>query len=330
MRAVVCETFDGLQSLTVREVDKPAFGPPGVPGAAARDVRIRVHAAGINFADTLIVQGKYQLKPALPFSPGMEVAGEVTEVADGVTSVQVGQRVMANVLFGGYAEEVVAPANCVYAIPDSMDWASAAAFPIAYGTSHVGLVERANLQAGEFLVVHGAAGGVGLTAVEIGKYLGATVIASAGGPEKLEIARQHGADHLIDYTKENVRDRVKELTGGLGAHVIYDPVGGDVGPNASKVLAAAMGNCLTASLLFCLNKARAEVGGIETNVEGRMRRNEKGRWRIAEINVDISPEMDMEYFGSQYERCSKLFEDFCIVSKSIEEGIPVNVQVKPR
>ena len=109
-----------------------------------------------------------------------------------------------------------------------------------------------------------------------------------------------------------------------------DPVGGDVGPNASKVLAAAMGNCLTASLLFCLNKARAEVGGIETNVEGRMRRNEKGRWRIAEINVDISPEMDMEYFGSQYERCSKLFEDFCIVSKSIEEGIPVNVQVKPR
>ena len=228
MRAVVCETFDGLQSLTVREVDKPAFGPPGVPGAAARDVRIRVHAAGINFADTLIVQGKYQLKPALPFSPGMEVAGEVTEVADGVTSVQVGQRVMANVLFGGYAEEVVAPANCVYAIPDSMDWASAAAFPIAYGTSHVGLVERANLQAGEFLVVHGAAGGVGLTAVEIGKYLGATVIASAGGPEKLEIARQHGADHLIDYTKENVRDRVKELTGGLGAHVIYDPVGGDL------------------------------------------------------------------------------------------------------
>ena len=109
-----------------------------------------------------------------------------------------------------------------------------------------------------------------------------------------------------------------------------EPVGGDVGPNASKVLAAAMGNCLTASLLFCLNKARAEVGGIETKVEGKMRRNEKGRWRIAEINIDISPEINTEEFGSQYERCIKLFEDFCIVSKSIEEGIPINVEVNPR
>ncbi len=109
-----------------------------------------------------------------------------------------------------------------------------------------------------------------------------------------------------------------------------EPVGSDMGPNASKVLATAMGNCLTASLLFCLKKARAEVGDIETTVEGNMRRNEKGRWRIAEINVDISPEIDMEEFGSQYERCHKLFEDFCIVSKSIEEGIPINVEVKPR
>jgi uncharacterized OsmC-like protein len=109
-----------------------------------------------------------------------------------------------------------------------------------------------------------------------------------------------------------------------------EPVGGDTGPNASKVLAAAIGNCLTASLLFCLNKARAEVGGIETKVEGKMRRNEKGRWRIAEINIDISPEINTEEFGSQYERCNKLFEDFCIVSKSIEEGIPINVEVNPR
>ena len=108
------------------------------------------------------------------------------------------------------------------------------------------------------------------------------------------------------------------------------PIGGDTGPNASKVLAAAMGNCLTASLLFCLNKARAEVGEIETNVQGKMRRNEKGRWRIAEINVELNPEINMDEFGSQFERCSKLFEDFCIVSKSIEEGIPINVEVKPR
>ena len=108
------------------------------------------------------------------------------------------------------------------------------------------------------------------------------------------------------------------------------PIGGDTGPNASKVLAAAMGNCLTASLLFCLNKARAQVGEIKTNVQGKMRRNENGRWRIAEINVELSPEIDMDEFGSQFDRCSKLFEDFCIVSKSIEEGIPINVEVKPR
>jgi uncharacterized OsmC-like protein len=124
----------------------------------------------------------------------------------------------------------------------------------------------------------------------------------------------------VDFGLENFDFTMDEPT----------PVGGDTGPNASKVLAAAMGNCLTASLMFCLNKARAEVGGIETNVQGKMRRNEKGRWRITEINVEISPEINLDEFSSQYDRCYKLFEDFCIVSKSIEEGIPINVEVKPR
>jgi len=228
MRAMVCDSFDGLDALTLQDIAPPPFGPAALAGAADTDVRIRVHAAGINFADSLIVQGKYQLKPQFPFSPGMEVAGEVIEVAPHVDSVTVGQRVMANIMHGGFAEEAVASANCVYPISASMDWASAAGFPIAYGTSHVGLVERANLQAGEYLLVHGAAGGVGLTAVEIGKHLGATVIATAGGPEKLAIAEAHGADHLIDYRTENVRDRVKELTDGKGVHVVYDPVGGDL------------------------------------------------------------------------------------------------------
>lgn len=228
MRAMVCDSFDGLNALTLQDVAPPQFGPAAPPATDHTDVRIRVHAAGINFADSLIVQGKYQLRPQVPFSPGMEVAGEVIEVARHVDSVQVGQRVMANLMYGGFAEEVVAPANCVYAIPDSMDWVTAAGFPVAYGTSHVGLVDRANLRGGEYLLVHGAAGGVGLTAVEVGKHLGATVIATAGGPEKLGVAEAHGADHLIDYRTENVRDRVKELTDGQGVHVVYDPVGGDL------------------------------------------------------------------------------------------------------
>ena len=137
---------------------------------------------------------------------------------------------------------------------------------------------------------------------------------------KVSMKREKGFIFRVDFGLDGLDFKMDEP----------EPVGGDAGPNASKVLAAAMGNCLTASLLFCLNKARAEVGGIETKVEGKMRRNEKGRWRIAEINIDISPEINTEEFGSQYERCNKLFEDFCIVSKSIEEGIPINVEVNPR
>ncbi len=228
MRAMVCDNFKGLEALSLQDVPPPEFGPSVMSGAADNDVRIRVHAAGINFADSLIVQGKYQLKPSLPFSPGMEVAGEVIDVAPHVTGLNVGQRVMANIMYGGFAEEVVAAANCVYEIPDSMDWVSAAGFPVTYGTSHVSLVERANLRAGEYLLVHGAAGGAGVTAVEIGKHLGATVIATAGGPEKLAVAKDKGADHLIDHKTENVRERVKELTEGRGVHVVYDPVGGDL------------------------------------------------------------------------------------------------------
>ena len=137
---------------------------------------------------------------------------------------------------------------------------------------------------------------------------------------KVSMKREKGFIFRVDFGLDGLDFKMDEP----------EPVGRDAGPNASKVLAAAIGNCLTASLLFCLNKARAEVGGIETKVEGKMRRNEKGRWRIAEINIDISPEINTDEFGSQYERCNKLFEDFCIVSKSIEEGIPINVEVNPR
>ena len=219
MRAVVCTTFDGIDALSCVD-DAPE--PPMTEGA----VRLKVHAAGINFADTLMCKGEYQVKPPFPFSPGLEVAGEVLEVAPGVTRVKPGDRVMATVHYGGYASEAVTDASTVYAIPDNLDFISAAAFPIVYGTSHVDLRDKLKLQAGETLLVHGAAGGVGLTAVEIAKKMGATVIATAGGPDKLAVAKEYGADHLIDYREEDIRQRVKQLTDGRGVDCVYDPVGG--------------------------------------------------------------------------------------------------------
>jgi NADPH2:quinone reductase len=177
--------------------------------------------------DLLLIAGQYQVKPQLPFTPGAEVGGVVTEVGRGVTNVKPGDRVMALVESGAYAEEAIAGADRVFPIPDKMDFAVAAGFPVAYGTSHGAFAWRARLKADEWLLVHGAAGGVGLTAVEVGKAMGAKVIAAAGGPEKLAVAKEHGADHLIDYSREDIRERVKAVTGGRGADVIYDPVGGD-------------------------------------------------------------------------------------------------------
>ncbi|HLJ27886.1 MAG TPA: NADPH:quinone oxidoreductase family protein [Candidatus Angelobacter sp.] len=219
MRAILCKEWGGPEKLVLEEV--PA--PPLREGA----VRIAVRAAGLNFMDTLLIAGQYQVKPPLPFTPGAEVAGVIREVGPGANGFKPGDRVMAMTDNGGYAEEVVAGASRVFPIPDKMDFIAAAGFPITYGTSHVALDYRAHLKAGEWLLVLGAAGGVGVTAVEIGKAMGAKVIAAAGGPEKLAVAQQHGADHLIDYSREDIRERVKAITGGRGADVIYDPVGGD-------------------------------------------------------------------------------------------------------
>jgi len=218
MRAVICEDWCGPDGLVIGDVPPP----PLVEGA----VRVAVKAAGVNFADTLMIQGQYQVKPPHPFSPGLEVAGEVVECAAGVSNVKPGDRVMAMVHYGGFAAEVVTDATGVYAIPDSMDYVTAAAFPVVYGTSHIGLAAKLDLKPGETLLVNGAAGGVGLSAVELAKRMGATVIATAGGPEKLAIAEEQGADHLIDYRNEDIRARVKVLTDGRGVDAVYDPVGG--------------------------------------------------------------------------------------------------------
>ncbi|MCP5228717.1 NADPH:quinone oxidoreductase family protein [Accumulibacter sp.] len=218
MRAIVCRELTGPAALRIEELAEPLSGPG--------QVRIRVRACGVNFADSLITRGQYQKQPATPFVPGFEVAGEVLEVGAGVTGFAPGDRVLALTPHGGYAEQVAADITRCVPIPPTMSWEHAAGFPVVFGTSHVALWHRARLQAGETLVVHGASGGVGLTAVAIGKRLGATVIATASGPAKLAVAREHGADHLIDSSREDVRERIRDLTAGRGADVVYDPVGG--------------------------------------------------------------------------------------------------------
>ncbi|MCP5365237.1 MAG: NADPH:quinone oxidoreductase family protein [Hyphomicrobiales bacterium] len=218
MRAIVCRTWCAPEDLRIEDVP--------VPAAGEGSVRIKVRAAGVNFADTLIIAGKYQIKPVPPFTPGFEVAGEVTDCGAEVSRFRPGDRVMAIVEYGGFAEQVIAPENQVFALSPGIDDVVAASFPVAYGTSHFGLREKAALQAGETLLVLGAAGGVGLTAVETGKLMGATVIAAASGETKCEIAKQAGADHTIDARAPEFRDRVKDLTDGRGVDVVYDPVGG--------------------------------------------------------------------------------------------------------
>ena len=229
MQAVVCKQFGPVEDLVLESVDAPAL--------EAGAVLIDVAAAGVNFPDGLMVQGKYQVKPPCPFVPGAEVAGRVRAVGAGVTHLRPGDRVAAFCGSGGYAQVASAPATQVYALPDSLDFTTAAGFLITYGTSYHALKDRARLRAGETLLVLGAAGGVGLTAVELGAVMGARVIAAASSPEKCALARQYGAVETIDYSTEDLRARLKTLTDGRGVDVVYDPVGGARAEAALKSLA---------------------------------------------------------------------------------------------
>ena len=229
MRAISVDHYMEPAELRVSEIPEPEAGP----GA----LQIEVRAAGCNFLDTLIVQGKYQVKPDFPFTPGGEIAGVVKALGAGVEGFAVGDRVLAGTQIGGFAETAVVPAADVHRMPDEMSFEEGAAIPIIYPTSYAALIFRANLQAGETLLVHAAVGGVGSTAVQIGKALGARVIATVGGADKLEIARKLGADEVIDYRVEDFVARVHEITGGSGADVIYDPVGGDVFDRSLKCIA---------------------------------------------------------------------------------------------
>ncbi len=229
MKAVLCKQHGLPETLVVEEV------PDLVPGP--RQVVISVSACGVNFPDTLIIQNLYQFKPALPFSPGGELSGVVKSVGEGVKHLQPGQPVLAFTGWGGYAEEVCADAKSVIPLPPGLDMNVAAAFMMTYGTSYHALKDRAQLQAGETLLVLGAAGGVGLAAIELGKKMGARVIAAASTAEKLDVCKQHGADDVINYETEDLRERVKVLTDGKGADVIYDPVGGKYAEPALRSIA---------------------------------------------------------------------------------------------
>src|SRR4030095_11139538 len=201
MRALLCRSLGSIGNLEVADVASPSLGP--------RQIRIGGRASGMHFPDILMLEGKYQVNPELPFIPGLEVAGVVLECAEGVEHVRPGDRVLAFARRGGgHAEEVVVPAAIVTPIPDAMDFVTAAAFPVAYGTAHFALTHRGHLQPGETLLVLGAAGGVGLTAVEIRKAMGARVIAAAGGMEKFAVARSRGAGELVDYKEGRITDRV--------------------------------------------------------------------------------------------------------------------------
>jgi NADPH2:quinone reductase len=218
MKAVLCKQHGLPETLVVEDVPSPVPGP--------KQVLISVRACGVNFPDTLIIQNLYQFKPALPFSPGGELAGVVKAVGEGVKHLQVGQPVLAFTGWGGFAEEVLADARQVVPLPPGIDMAVAAAFMMTYGTSYHALKDRAQLQPGETLLALGAAGGVGLAAIELGKRMGARVIAAASSAEKLAVCKEHGADELVNYESEDLRERIKAITDGKGVDVIYDPVGG--------------------------------------------------------------------------------------------------------
>lgn len=229
MKVVVCKEFGLPETLVVEE--RPALEAP------AGKVVVSVRAASVKFSDTLLIQNKYQTKPELPFVPGGEVTGVIKAVGEGVTGWKVGDRVSAQTGQGGFAEEALADPEKLSSIPETMDFSDAAGLSNAYSTSYYALIDRGQLKAGETLLVLGASGGVGLAAVEIGKIVGATVIACASSDDKLAVCRAHGADHIINYDREDMRARVKEITGGKGLDVVFDPVGGDYSERALRDMA---------------------------------------------------------------------------------------------
>jgi len=305
MRAVLCKEFGPPESLVLEEVDDP------VPSAG--QVVLDVEACAVNFPDVLIIQDQYQFKPPLPFSPGAEVAGTVSALGDGVDGLAIGDRVFASTGWGGLAEKIAVGAGTCLAVPEGMDAVHASAFLYAYGTSHYALKDRADLKPGETLVVLGAAGGVGLAAVELGAVMGATVIAAASTEEKLALCREHGATGTINYTDEDLKVRIRELTGGKGADVIYDAVGGPYSEPALRstawegrflVIGFAAGDIPRIPLNLALLKGCQIVGVFWGAFVGREpernRRNVEelmGMWRDGKLSPHVSETFPLERAG---------------------------------
>jgi NADPH2:quinone reductase len=251
MRALVCHRFGDYHDLRVEDFPAPELPPRGV--------RIAVEYASLNHSISLWVAGKYQVKPPLPFIPGAEVVGRVMETAPGVTKCRAGERVLAIIGWGGYAEQAVSPESTVYPLPDPIDSAAALHLGLSYCTAYGGLVWRARLEAGQTLLVLGAAGGVGLAAVEVGRALGARVIAAAGGPEKCALARERGADATIDYLREDLREALRRLTANRGVDVVFDPVGGVLSETALR-------NVAPGGSLVAIGFASGAMPKIEPNI----------------------------------------------------------------
>lgn len=229
MKAILCKTHGLPSTLVLEEIPSPPVGKD--------DVLIQVKACGVNFPDVLIIQGKYQFKPPLPFSPGSDVAGIVKAVGEDVKNHKVGDEVFALISHGGFAEEAVVPKHSCFPKMPGMDFSIAASFLMAYGTSYHALKDRAKLKEGDTMLVLGASGGVGLTAVELGKLMGAKVIAAASTDEKLDLCKEYGADEVINYTTEDLKTRINEITNKKGVDVVYDPVGGDYSEIALRRMA---------------------------------------------------------------------------------------------
>ena len=228
-KAVVCRELGPPEALRLESFASPPL--------ASGQVRVAIRATGINFPDILMAAGEYQLKPDLPFTPGVEAAGDVIEVGGAAEGIAVGDKVIVKMRHGAYTDEAVVTSSQLTPLPSTFDYAEGATFLAAHGTAYHGLIDRGQLRAGEVLLVHGAGGGVGLAAVEMGKMLGATAIAAASSEEKLEVARARGADHLVLYSREPFRDAVKRITGGRGADVVFDPVGGPVFEDSVRCIA---------------------------------------------------------------------------------------------
>ncbi len=229
MKAIICKEWCKPEDLFLLEIDQPPLDD--------NSVRIEVHAAGVNFPDVLIIQGKYQYKPSFPFSPGSEVAGIISEIGKNVLKHKVGDRVMVVTGHGAFAEEICVSESKLTKIPARMDYITAASMSLTYGTSAFALFQRANIKSDDTVLIHGATGGVGITAIEISKNMGASVIATASSEEKLRVAKEYGADFCINYSDNNFKDKVKEITKGKGADIIYDPVGGDIFDQSLRCIA---------------------------------------------------------------------------------------------